>query len=185
MTLVYPLLCSSLYIFSFMLFFLIQPFGLNPITSWYSPQPVLISGHDISNPVQEVADSGIDTIHVFIGTPFTPAHYAHQEPGFLVACHQRAAAVTFAGVLASALQPSTEHVPGDVKLRVEAALLQRNPRYHQTLKDRGWGTETWQAAPTRYGGVTDCSQCSAEGAVLGRKTNGHHVCPQFQWTMEF
>lgn len=88
---------------------------------------VLVSGHDVPDPVHKVVDSGVDAVQVFIGAPFPPAHHTRQEPCFLVARHQRAAAVAFAGVLAAALTPGAEHVPGDVELCVEAALLQGDP----------------------------------------------------------
>lgn len=136
--------------------------------------PLSLVGHDIPNPVQEVADFGVDTIQVFIGAPLPPTHHARQEPGFLVARHQRSTAVPFTGILSPAFQPGTEHVPGDVELRVETTLLQRDSGQHQPLEDCGWGAKPRHAAPTGHSGMTDGGQCSGEGAVLRRKTNGDH-----------
>lgn len=86
-------------------------------------EPVSTSCHYVLNPAQEVADFGVNAIHVFSGAALPPAHHTRQEPGFFVALHQRAAAVALARVLAAASPPSTEHVLGDVELRVEAALV--------------------------------------------------------------
>lgn len=142
------------------------------------------SGHDIVDPAQEVADSGVDAVQVFVGTPFSPAHHTRQEPGFLVARHQRSAAVTLAGVLAAGLKTGAEHVPGDVELGVEATLLQRDPRQNQPLEDSGLNTVSGQAAPTGHGGLTDGRQSSDEGAVLGGKADGNHKQAEFDGAVE-
>lgn len=99
----------------------------------FRPQPVLVNGNHVWDPVQKVGHSGVDTILVFIGTSFAPAHHTRQKPGLLVACHQRPTAVTFTSVLATAPEPSAKHVLGDVELCVEAALLQGHPGQLQPL----------------------------------------------------
>lgn len=85
--------------------------------------PVSAGSRYVLDPVQEVADFGVNAVHVFSGAALPPAHHARQEPGLLVARRQRAAAVALARVLAAASPPSAEHVLGDVELRVEAALV--------------------------------------------------------------
>ena len=139
------------------------------------------AGCHVLDPVQEVADFGVDAVLVFIGAALPPAYHAHQEPGFLVKRHQRTAAVTVAGVMASGPVPGAEHVPGDVKLGVEAALLERDPRQHQSLEETGDGASLRHAATTGHGGVADGCHHPHEGAVPGRKANGHHKVAQFQW----
>lgn len=144
----------------------------------------LVGGHDVRNPVQEVADSDVDAVQVFVGAAFAPAHHAGQEPGFLVARDQGAPAVALAGIAAAGLQPGTQHVPGDVELAVESALLQGDPWQHQALKDGGWRTIARQAAPTGYRRVAHVRQRSADAAVLRREANGNHIEPQFYRAMK-
>ncbi|TNN33719.1 hypothetical protein EYF80_056120 [Liparis tanakae] len=112
------------------------------------------------------------------------AHHARQEPGLLVARHQRTAAVAFAGVPAAGPQPGAEHVLGDVEAGVKAAVLQRNPRQRQPLEDFGGGTEQRQAAPTGHSGLADGRQRSAEGAVPRREADGDHVGAQLDGALQ-
>lgn len=153
------------------------------MTQWL--KPILASCHDILNPVQEVCDLRVDAVHVFLAAAFPPAHHTCKEPGFLVACHQWAPAVTLASILATTLEASTYHVLGDVEPGVEAALLHRDPRQLQTLQV-SWGrAKLCQTTPTRHSRVADACQRPGEGAIAGRKADGHDVAAQFYWAVKF
>lgn len=145
---------------------------------------MLVNGHHVWDPVQEVAHSGVDTVLVFVGATLAPAHHTRQEPGLLVTCYQWPTAVAFAGVLATTPQPCAKHVLGDVELSVEAALLHGHPGQLQPLKDGSWWAELWQTSPTRNSGMTDGRQGSAECAVACRKANGNHIQPQLDRAMK-
>lgn len=101
-----------------------------------SAGPVVVGsqgGHSAFDPVQEVADLGVDPVLVGVGTAFAPANHPCQEPGLAVLSDQWTAAVTLAGVLPSGFDTSTEHVPGDVKTGVTTTLLQGHPGDLQAL----------------------------------------------------
>lgn len=95
--------------------------------SGFGSDPGSTCRHVFLDPVQEVADFDVDSIHVLIGTAFSPAHHTCQEPCLPVVGHQGPPAVPRTGVLPLHPVPSTQHVLGDVEFCVEPTLLEGDP----------------------------------------------------------